>query len=212
MENNYLYTHEEESTTSRLRDTSATKGKEPATPALRIWEAASIALDAPGLSTEGNLDVLGPPILNPERLGVDDVEDATISDDEDELQMDFSLEQSGGDAHNLMGMGFGLPTESERSLMERVIQELKIKLKQGFRSRIEDMRKELLRKKRTGKILGDTTIVLKNWSQQHSKCTYPTQQQRPPQPVDLLQHPYSDSGQLPLQVINLLLQFSHDVS
>ncbi|PHU05366.1 Homeobox protein knotted-1-like 3 [Capsicum chinense] len=88
--------------------------------------------------------------------------------------MDFSLEQSGGDAHDLMGMGFGLPTESERSLMERVIQELKIELKQGFRSRIEDMRKEILRKKRAGKIPGDTTIVLKNWSQQHSKCTYPT--------------------------------------
>lgn len=55
---------------------------------------------------------------------------ATMSDDEDELQMDFSLDVSGGDAHDLMGMGFGLPTESERSLMERVRQELKIELKQ----------------------------------------------------------------------------------
>ncbi|KAF3683753.1 Homeobox protein HD1 [Capsicum annuum] len=88
--------------------------------------------------------------------------------------MDFSLDQSEGDAHDLMGMGFGLPTESERSLLERVIQELKIKIKQGFRSRIEDMRKEILRKIRARKIPGDTTIVLKNWSQQHSKCTYPT--------------------------------------
>ncbi|PHT27372.1 hypothetical protein CQW23_33024 [Capsicum baccatum] len=37
-----------------------------------------------------------------------------MSDNEDELQMDFLLDQSGGNAHDLMGMGFGLPTESER--------------------------------------------------------------------------------------------------
>ncbi|CAN4127492.1 unnamed protein product [Withania somnifera] len=100
---------------------------------------------------------------------------ATMSDDEDELQMDFSLDQSVGDAHDLMGMGFGLPTESERSLMERVRQELKIELKQGFRSRIEDVREEILRKRRAGKLPGDTTTVLKNWWQQHSKWPYPTE-------------------------------------
>ena len=53
-----------------------------------------------------------------------------MSDDEDELQMDFSLDQSGGDAHDMMGFGPLLPTESERSLMERVRHELKIELKQ----------------------------------------------------------------------------------
>lgn len=55
---------------------------------------------------------------------------ATMSDDEDELQMDFSLDQSGGDGHDMMGFGPLLPTESERSLMERVRHELKIELKQ----------------------------------------------------------------------------------
>lgn len=54
---------------------------------------------------------------------------ATMSDDEDEMQMDFSMDQSGGD-HDMMGFGPLLPTESERSLMERVRQELKIELKQ----------------------------------------------------------------------------------
>ncbi|PHU23217.1 Homeobox protein knotted-1-like 3 [Capsicum chinense] len=93
----------------------------------------------------------------------------TLSDDEDELQMDFLLDQFGGDAHDLMGMGFGLPTESERSRMDIVIQELKIELKKGFRSRIEDIREEILRRRREGKIPGDTTIVLKNWSQQYYK-------------------------------------------
>ena len=53
-----------------------------------------------------------------------------MSDDEDELQMDFSLDQSGGEGHDLMGFGPLLPTESERTLMERVRQELKIELKQ----------------------------------------------------------------------------------
>ncbi|CAN1147497.1 Homeobox protein HD1 [Linum perenne] len=115
---------------------------------------------------------------------------ATMSDDEDDqsLHMDFSLDQpgvgSGGgmlgsssmDAHDMM-MGFGplLPTESERSLMERVRQELKIELKQGFKSRIEDVREEILRKRRAGKLPGDTTTVLKNWWQQHSKWPYPTE-------------------------------------
>ncbi|KAL0324371.1 UNVERIFIED_CONTAM: Homeobox protein HD1 [Sesamum calycinum] len=99
---------------------------------------------------------------------------ATMSDDEDELQMDFSFDQSGGDGQDLMGFGPLLPTESERSLMERVRQELKIELKQGFKSRIEDVREEILRKRRAGKLPGDTTTVLKNWWQQHSKWPYPT--------------------------------------
>ncbi|KAJ8766161.1 hypothetical protein K2173_021678 [Erythroxylum novogranatense] len=100
---------------------------------------------------------------------------ATMSDDEDDLQMDFSLDQSSGDGHDLMGFGPLLPTESERSLMERVRQELKIELKQGFKSRIEDVREEILRKRRAGKLPGDTTTVLKNWWQQHSKWPYPTE-------------------------------------
>ncbi|XP_004511615.1 homeobox protein HD1 [Cicer arietinum] len=100
---------------------------------------------------------------------------ATMSDDEDEIggQMDFGMDQSEG--HDMMGLGPLLPTESERSLMERVRQELKIELKQGFKSRIEDVREEILRKRRAGKLPGDTTSVLKNWWQQHAKWPYPTE-------------------------------------
>ncbi|KAI7738066.1 hypothetical protein M8C21_018062 [Ambrosia artemisiifolia] len=102
---------------------------------------------------------------------------ATMSDDEDEMPMDFSLDQPGGvdGSHDMMGFGPLLPTESERSLMERVRQELKIELKQGFRSKIEDVREEILRKRRAGKLPGDTTSVLKDWWQQHSKWPYPTE-------------------------------------
>lgn len=52
-----------------------------------------------------------------------------MSDDEDELQMDNALDMS-MDGHDMMGFGPLLPTESERTLMERVRQELKIELKQ----------------------------------------------------------------------------------
>ncbi|KAK7406188.1 hypothetical protein VNO78_07808 [Psophocarpus tetragonolobus] len=100
---------------------------------------------------------------------------ATMSDDEEDLQMDFSLDQSSTEGHDMMGFGPLLPTESERSLMERVRQELKIELKQGFKSRIEDVREEILRKRRAGKLPGDTTSVLKNWWQQHAKWPYPTE-------------------------------------
>ncbi|XP_076937959.1 homeobox protein knotted-1-like 1 [Bidens hawaiensis] len=100
-----------------------------------------------------------------------------MSDDEDEMAMDFSLDQSGGmdGGHDMMGFGPLLPTESERSLMERVRQELKIELKQGFRSKIEDVREEILRKRRAGKSPGDTTSVLKDWWQNHAKWPYPTE-------------------------------------
>lgn len=52
-----------------------------------------------------------------------------MSDDEDEMQMDCTSDMS-LDGHDMMGFGPLLPTESERTLMERVRQELKIELKQ----------------------------------------------------------------------------------
>ncbi|GAB4856947.1 Homeobox protein HD-1 [Ancistrocladus abbreviatus] len=109
---------------------------------------------------------------------------ATMSDDEDEMQFDYSLDQAaaaaaaaaaGADMHDMLGFGPLLPTESERTLMERVRHELKLELKQGFKSRIEDVREEILRKRRAGKLPGDTTSVLKEWWQQHSKWPYPTE-------------------------------------
>lgn len=106
-------------------------------------------------------------------VSLDEGSGATMSDDEGEVHMDYSFDQSGSDAHDMMG--FGLPSESERSLMERVRQELKIELKQGFRSKIEDVREEILRKRRAGKLPGDTTSVLKEWWHQHSKWPYPTE-------------------------------------
>ncbi|CAO2819988.1 unnamed protein product [Amaranthus hypochondriacus] len=101
---------------------------------------------------------------------------ATMSDDEDDMPLDYSLDQSSVvDPNDMMGFGSFIPTEAERSLMERVRHELKVELKQGFKSRIEDVREEILRKRRAGKLPGDTTSVLKAWWQQHSKWPYPTE-------------------------------------
>ncbi|CAH8357454.1 unnamed protein product [Eruca vesicaria subsp. sativa] len=101
---------------------------------------------------------------------------ATMSEDEDE--------QVESDAHmydgSVDGLGFGplVPTESERSLMERVRQELKHELKQGYKEKIVDIREEILRKRRAGKLPGDTTSVLKAWWQSHSKWPYPTEEDK----------------------------------
>lgn len=56
---------------------------------------------------------------------------ATMSDDEDEqVDSDANLFEGSLDGHDSMGFGPLIPTESERSLMERVRQELKHELKQ----------------------------------------------------------------------------------
>ncbi|GMH26611.1 hypothetical protein Nepgr_028454 [Nepenthes gracilis] len=104
---------------------------------------------------------------------------ASMSDEEDDhqRQLNCCLDQkaAAADMHDIMGFGPLLPTESERSLIHRVRHELKLELKQGFKSRIEDVREEILRKRRAGKLPGDTTEVLKAWWQQHSKWPYPTE-------------------------------------
>ncbi|KAG9456222.1 hypothetical protein H6P81_000730 [Aristolochia fimbriata] len=101
---------------------------------------------------------------------------ATMSDDDDD-QADSDTNLYDGSLEGPDSMGFGplIPTESERSLMERVRQELKHELKQGYKEKIVDIREEILRKRRAGKLPGDTTSLLKAWWQSHSKWPYPTE-------------------------------------
>ncbi|XP_020209467.1 homeobox protein knotted-1-like 3, partial [Cajanus cajan] len=104
---------------------------------------------------------------------------ATMSDDEDDqVDSDANLFDSSLDGADSMGFGPLVPTESERSLMERVRQELKHELKQGYKEKIVDIREEILRKRRAGKLPGDTTSVLKAWWQSHSKWPYPTEEDK----------------------------------
>ncbi|KAI3909756.1 hypothetical protein MKW98_014173 [Papaver atlanticum] len=104
---------------------------------------------------------------------------ATMSDDDDD-QADSDTNLFDGSLDGADNMGFGplIPTESERSLMERVRQELKHELKQGYKEKIVDIREEILRKRRAGKLPGDTTSLLKAWWQSHSKWPYPTEEDK----------------------------------
>uniref|UniRef100_A0A803NM55 Homeobox protein knotted-1-like 3 n=1 Tax=Cannabis sativa TaxID=3483 RepID=A0A803NM55_CANSA len=104
---------------------------------------------------------------------------ATMSDDDDDqVDSDANLFDGSLDGPDSMGFGPLIPTESERSLMERVRQELKHELKQGYKEKIVDIREEILRKRRAGKLPGDTTSVLKAWWQSHSKWPYPTEEDK----------------------------------
>ncbi|XP_074558074.1 homeobox protein knotted-1-like 2 isoform X2 [Curcuma longa] len=101
---------------------------------------------------------------------------ATMSDDEDDQEdSDTNLFDGSLDGQDSMGFGPLVPTETERSLMERVRQELKHDLKQGYKDKIVDIREEILRKRRAGKLPGDSTSTLKAWWQSHSKWPYPTE-------------------------------------
>ncbi|XP_054819687.1 homeobox protein knotted-1-like 3 [Prosopis cineraria] len=104
---------------------------------------------------------------------------ATMSDDEDDqITSDGNLFDGTLDGSDSMGFGPLVPTENERSLMERVRQELRHELKQGYKDKIVDIREEILRKRRAGKLPGDTTSVLKAWWQAHSKWPYPTEEDK----------------------------------
>nr|ACR34012.1 unknown [Zea mays] len=100
---------------------------------------------------------------------------ATMSDDEDN-QVDSEANMfDGNDGSDGMGFGPLMLTEGERSLVERVRQELKNELKQGYKEKLVDIREEIMRKRRAGKLPGDTASVLKAWWQAHSKWPYPTE-------------------------------------
>ncbi|OIW09289.1 hypothetical protein TanjilG_01260 [Lupinus angustifolius] len=104
---------------------------------------------------------------------------ATMSDDEDDqVESDANIFDVSLDGTDNMGFGPLVPTENERSLMERVRQELKHELKHGYKEKIVDIREEILRKRRAGKLPGDTTSVLKAWWQSHSKWPYPTEEDK----------------------------------
>ncbi|CAN0877508.1 Homeobox protein knotted-1-like 4 [Linum grandiflorum] len=104
---------------------------------------------------------------------------ATMSDEDDDEPVIVESEAA-TNLYDDSNMGFGplVPTETERSLMERVRVELKHELKQGYKDKIADIREEILRKRRAGKLPGDTTSVLKSWWQSHSKWPYPTEEDK----------------------------------
>ncbi|XP_042382675.1 homeobox protein knotted-1-like 13 [Zingiber officinale] len=102
---------------------------------------------------------------------------ATMSGDEED-QTDGDINGSDESSDGLDDMGFGLPNERERSLMENIRKELKQELKQGYKEKLSDIREEILRKRRAGRLPGGTTCLLKAWWQSHSKWPYPTEEDK----------------------------------
>ncbi|KAE9604535.1 putative transcription factor Homeodomain-TALE-KNOX family [Lupinus albus] len=104
---------------------------------------------------------------------------ATMSEDEDDqTESNGNLYEGSMEGSDSLTFGPLVPTENERSLMERVRQELKHELKMGYKDKIVDIREEILRKRRAGKLPGDTTSLLKAWWQSHSKWPYPTEEDK----------------------------------
>ncbi|KAK8914474.1 hypothetical protein KSP39_PZI024257 [Platanthera zijinensis] len=85
-------------------------------------------------------------------------------DDDDQADGETNFYDGSFDGSDSMGFGPLIPTESERSLMER-----------GYKEKIVDVREEILRKRRAGKLPVDTTSTLKAWWQSHAKWPYPTE-------------------------------------
>ncbi|CAL5418408.1 unnamed protein product [Camellia sinensis] len=104
---------------------------------------------------------------------------ATMSDDDDDqvdnqVDSDTNLFDGSLEGADILGFGPLVPTDSERSLMERVRQELKHELKQGYKEKIVDIREEILCKRRAessleedkARLVQETGLQLKqinNW-------------------------------------------------
>lgn len=63
------------------------------------------------------------------------------------------------------------------SLKEHIRYELKMELKEHYRENLQCVREEILRKRRAGRLDGDTS-VLKSWWDAHAKWPYPTDEEK----------------------------------
>ncbi|KAI6681318.1 hypothetical protein NL676_035199 [Syzygium grande] len=92
---------------------------------------------------------------------------ATMSDDEDDpIDSDANLFDGSFDGPDSMGFGPLVPTETERSLMERVRQELKHELKQGYKEKISHAKWPYPTEEDKVKLVQETGLQLKqinNW-------------------------------------------------
>ncbi|MCO5582576.1 hypothetical protein L7F22_036474 [Adiantum nelumboides] len=104
------------------------------------------------------------------------------------------------DMHMMMMNGSNMHSDIDRPLMDRVCKELKSALKQArenllsssllvimecvykllqdYRSKLWDVREEIMRKRRAGKLPGSTTSHLRHWWDAHSKWPYPTEEEK----------------------------------
>ncbi|XP_058759583.1 homeobox protein knotted-1-like 4 isoform X2 [Vicia villosa] len=106
---------------------------------------------------------------------------ATMSaDEEEQTESNAKLYNEGSSLDGIDTLDFGplVLTETERSLMERIKLERKHQLEQGYKEKIVDVREEIVGLRRTGKVPGHITSLLKAWWQSHSKWPYPTEEDK----------------------------------
>ncbi|CAI5468420.1 unnamed protein product [Closterium sp. Yama58-4] len=75
-----------------------------------------------------------------------------------------------------MSMGMGVGGPQDRSAVEEAL--LKEYGREGFRARLLGVREEIMRKRRAGKLPGNTTQVLKAWWNEHIQWPYPTEEEK----------------------------------
>ncbi|KAG6514398.1 hypothetical protein ZIOFF_024751 [Zingiber officinale] len=86
---------------------------------------------------------------------------ATMSgDEEDQTDGDINGSDESSDGLDDMGLGY--------QILEF----------QGYKEKLADIREEILRKRRAGRLPGGTTCLLKAWWQSHSKWPYPTEEDK----------------------------------
>ncbi|KAG6510684.1 hypothetical protein ZIOFF_028712 [Zingiber officinale] len=86
---------------------------------------------------------------------------ATMSgDEEDQTDGDINGSDESSDGLDDMGLGY--------QILEF----------QGYKEKLSDIREEILRKRRAGRLPGGTTCLLKAWWQSHSKWPYPTEEDK----------------------------------
>ncbi|MCO5599316.1 hypothetical protein L7F22_053417 [Adiantum nelumboides] len=77
-----------------------------------------------------------------------------------------------------LGINAFLPQDIQKTLRDHVRRELKHELKKDYACKLKEVRDEILRKRRAGKLPDDTTHVLKDWWLSHSDWPYPTEEEK----------------------------------
>ncbi|MCO5582575.1 hypothetical protein L7F22_036473 [Adiantum nelumboides] len=111
------------------------------------------------------------------------VEDDDINDEAAAAVDAFDHLAMHEDDMHMMMMNGSMHSDIDRPLMDRVRKELKSSLKQArqdmdYRSKLWEVREEIMRKRRAGKLPGSTTSHLRHWWDAHSKWPYPTEEEK----------------------------------
>lgn len=96
----------------------------------------------------------------------------------DEKEMDIENDLFSSNGSECLGLDHFVRNDIENSLRDHVRRELKNELKKDYESKLKNVHEEILRKRRAGKLPGNTTNVLRDWWTAHAQWPYPTEEQK----------------------------------